>query len=236
MRSAARTSSFGLIGAGFGVAVLVSACGGSSGTAASATSPAASSVVATSAVPTSSVASPASPTMSMSMPATTEPPTTKAPTTQPRTISASPKLLATTKPPATTPPTTTPPTTTKPPTKPTTTRPTTRPTTVKPTTTSPRPTVTKPSVVTAVVTETEFSISLSRKSYAAGTVAFLVHNTGSTTHAFAVSGPGVDGSTDDLAPGSSATLTVTLAKGSYDLYCPIANHQAMGMDVHVTVS
>ncbi|MDX6230011.1 MAG: hypothetical protein QOI76_3401, partial [Frankiales bacterium] len=42
--------------------------------------------------------------------------------------------------------------------------------------------------------------------------------------------------TDDIAPGGTASLTVKLVKGSYDIYCPVGNHQAMGMDVHVTVS
>ena len=36
-------------------------------------------------------------------------------------------------------------------------------------------------------------------------------------------------------PGSSGALTVSLAAGSYDVYCPIANHQSLGMDVHITV-
>jgi plastocyanin len=86
------------------------------------------------------------------------------------------------------------------------------------------------------VTETEFSVSLSRSSFAPGTVLFVTHNTGTKTHALGVQGPGVDTTTDDIAPGGSATLTVTLVKGSYDLYCPVGNHKMLGMDVHVTVS
>jgi uncharacterized cupredoxin-like copper-binding protein len=56
------------------------------------------------------------------------------------------------------------------------------------------------------------------------------------THAFEISGPGVDSSTDDIAKGSSASLTVTLRAGTYEIFCPIADHKSLGMDVHATVS
>jgi plastocyanin len=84
--------------------------------------------------------------------------------------------------------------------------------------------------------ETEFSISLSRSSFAAGTYVFVVRNRGTTTHALGISGPGINTTTDDVAPGDSSSLTVTLRAGSYDVYCPVANHKMLGMDVHVTVA
>ena len=84
--------------------------------------------------------------------------------------------------------------------------------------------------------EVEYKISLSRSSYTAGTYVFVAHNQGTMTHALGITGPGVNASTDDLAAGASASLTVKLRKGSYDIYCPIADHQSLGMDVHITVS
>ena len=42
----------------------------------------------------------------------------------------------------------------------------------------------------------EFSIALSRSSYAAGTYVFVVHNRGTTTHALGISGPGINSTTD----------------------------------------
>jgi plastocyanin len=84
--------------------------------------------------------------------------------------------------------------------------------------------------------EVEFSIALSRSSYAAGSYVFVVHNRGTMTHALAISGPGVDASTDDIARGASASLTVTLRAGTYDIFCPIGDHKSLGMEVHVTVS
>lgn len=31
-------------------------------------------------------------------------------------------------------------------------------------------------------------------------------------------------------------MTVTLKAGSYEAYCPIGDHKAMGMDMHFTVT
>ena len=84
--------------------------------------------------------------------------------------------------------------------------------------------------------EVEYKISLSRTTFSPGQVTFVAENKGTMTHALGIRGPGVDTTTDDLAEGSSARLTVTLAKGSYDIYCPIADHQSLGMDIHITVS
>lgn len=91
------------------------------------------------------------------------------------------------------------------------------------------------STVTAV--ETEFTIALSRMSFTAGRYTFLDKNQGSVTHALVINGPGVAGrSTGDVQPGQTKSLTVTLRNGSYDVYCPVANHKMLGMDLHVTVT
>jgi uncharacterized cupredoxin-like copper-binding protein len=245
-----RIRSVTLIGGAFVVAGIVSACGGSSssaGTAAAATTVAATqpaeASAATSAVATAAVAAAiaaaavSSPAATSAVPTTAAPttaPTTKAPTTKAKPVvrlttkSASPTMTMTMSP-------TPKPTTTSP--KPATTSPKPTTTSPKPTTTSPKPTTTPPpSVVTVTAAETEFKIALSRTSFSAGTVVFIAENKGTATHALGISGPGVDRSTDDLAPGQSARLTVTLAKGTYDIYCPIGNHKMLGMDVHITVS
>jgi uncharacterized cupredoxin-like copper-binding protein len=65
----------------------------------------------------------------------------------------------------------------------------------------------------------------------------VVKNAGSITHALTIDGPGVsDETSGDVAPGASGKVTVTLTPGSYDVYCPVANHKSAGMDTHVTVS
>ncbi len=56
-------------------------------------------------------------------------------------------------------------------------------------------------------------------------------------HSLEIDGPGVADQRIPgvVAAGQSATLTVTLRGGSYDIYCPVGNHKAMGMDTHITV-
>ena len=90
---------------------------------------------------------------------------------------------------------------------------------------------------TVTATESEFSIALSTKTLKPGAYTFRVKNTGSVTHALTVNGPGVqDKSTGDISPGSSATVTVTLKTGSYEVYCPVGNHKMEGMDETVKVA
>ncbi|MFC9278643.1 hypothetical protein [Streptomyces collinus] len=54
--------------------------------------------------------------------------------------------------------------------------------------------------------------------------------------AISVDGPGVrDARTPDLRKGQKAALTVTLKKGTYDLYCPVDGHRQLGMEQHIHV-
>ena len=92
------------------------------------------------------------------------------------------------------------------------------------------------SATAVTATETEFHIALSSSSLKAGTYTFTVKNAGKITHALTVDGSGVDKSTGDISPGSSATLTVTLKAGKYDVFCPVGDHKAEGMDETVQVS
>jgi uncharacterized cupredoxin-like copper-binding protein len=86
---------------------------------------------------------------------------------------------------------------------------------------------------------TEFHIGLSQQTFSAGTYTFAVSNDGHATHALEITGPGLSNAeTTDLSPGQKANLKVTLQSGSYDFFCPVGNHKALGMnmDVSVTVS
>ncbi|MGW2491182.1 plastocyanin/azurin family copper-binding protein [Streptomyces sp. NPDC001606] len=86
------------------------------------------------------------------------------------------------------------------------------------------------------VTETEYALKLSRSSFTPGTYTFVSDNAGHITHALSIDGPGVeDAHTKTIAGGQHATLTVTLKKGTYDLYCPVDGHKQLGMDQHITV-
>ena len=65
---------------------------------------------------------------------------------------------------------------------------------------------------------------------AAGTYSFVVTNDGQTTHALEIDGNGVEEETDTLSPGDSGEVTVELAAGEYEHYCPIDGHRANGME------
>lgn len=82
-------------------------------------------------------------------------------------------------------------------------------------------------------TLTEWSVTLSQDSVPAGAIAFNVRNTGTATHRFEVEGNGEEWATEDLAPGGDITMSLNLAAGEYEVYCPIVaggvNHQERGM-------
>jgi uncharacterized cupredoxin-like copper-binding protein len=75
------------------------------------------------------------------------------------------------------------------------------------------------------VKATEFKFALSRKSGHHGTIIFKVVNKGHIQHDFKIAGK----NTAMLAPGKSATLKVTLRKGSYKYICTVPGHAAAGM-------
>jgi uncharacterized cupredoxin-like copper-binding protein len=93
------------------------------------------------------------------------------------------------------------------------------------------------SVHAVTVKESEYKLQLSTTKLGAGTYRFTARNVGKIPHALEIDGPGVSDmrTPGTIAPGSSKTLTVTLKKGSYEIYCPVPGHKAMGMDMHVTV-
>ena len=85
---------------------------------------------------------------------------------------------------------------------------------------------------TIAVQEKEFSIVLpAPKTLAAGSYTFVVKNVGKIPHNFAVEGGklAAPAKTPTIAPGQSAKLTVTLAQGTYQLYCTIPGHRGAGM-------
>jgi len=87
---------------------------------------------------------------------------------------------------------------------------------------------------TVTATETEFKIAVSSTSFKAGKVTFNVKNDGKIEHDLAIKG--MSAATKLIPPGGSATLTVTLKPGSYELYCSVPGHEAAGMKLNVTVS
>lgn len=86
------------------------------------------------------------------------------------------------------------------------------------------------------VKETEYHLALSQSGFKAGTYTFKAEDQGTVSHALAINGPGVSTQqTSTVSPGGSTDLTVTLQKGTYQLYCPIPGHRQLGMQTTIKV-
>jgi len=81
------------------------------------------------------------------------------------------------------------------------------------------------------VTEKEYSIAVKPSSLKAGKTTFVVSNKGKIPHALDISGPGLKSTVKvkEIAPGASRSVTVTLAGGTFKLWCPLPGHAALGM-------
>lgn len=86
------------------------------------------------------------------------------------------------------------------------------------------------------VSLTEFAIEMPTE-LPAGPTTFEITNVGTGEHNFEVEGQGIEEELpQNLAPGTSGTLTVDLAPGTYEVYCPVGNHEDMGMRLELTVT
>jgi hypothetical protein len=85
---------------------------------------------------------------------------------------------------------------------------------------------------------TEWKVELGSASVPAGTVNFQITNAGSIPHAFEVEGRGIEKETPVVQPGATTTLTLTLAPGRYEVYCPVGedSHKKLGMLAHLEVT
>jgi uncharacterized cupredoxin-like copper-binding protein len=88
-------------------------------------------------------------------------------------------------------------------------------------------------------TLSEWTIALSQSSFPQGTVSFEITNSGTEEHAFEIGGTAEEWKTAPIKPGESATLTLVMTPGTYDVYCPLASggeaHADRGMKVAITV-
>ncbi|MER8047080.1 plastocyanin/azurin family copper-binding protein [Streptomyces sp. NPDC094032] len=83
---------------------------------------------------------------------------------------------------------------------------------------------------------TDFHIALSPQPDKPGQYTFVAKNDGQHDHALEIEGGGAENRTKTLAPGDSATLTVTLKSGTtYQVYCPVDGHKDLGMKTQITV-
>jgi plastocyanin len=85
------------------------------------------------------------------------------------------------------------------------------------------------------VTATDFHFGPPALTAAAGTVTFTLTNNGQTSHALTIEGNGIEETSETIAPGGTTDLTVDLAEGEYEIYCPVDGHKDMGMVGTLTV-
>jgi len=85
------------------------------------------------------------------------------------------------------------------------------------------------------VTLTEMTVALDKTQISAGTITFVVQNTGHAPHDFAIKGGGVNQKTPRLEPGQSVTLAVDLSAGTYQYECTVPGHAMVGMRGTLTV-
>jgi uncharacterized cupredoxin-like copper-binding protein len=86
------------------------------------------------------------------------------------------------------------------------------------------------------VTEREWSISTSAFTVAPGTYTVEVANHGKMSHNLNIKGPGVSNwRTATLPPGTTTRYAVNLQPGTYQLWCSIDHHRALGMEMDLDV-
>jgi uncharacterized cupredoxin-like copper-binding protein len=106
------------------------------------------------------------------------------------------------------------------------------------------------------VTEQDFSISVSPSSAAAGDISFTITNNGPTTHEFVIIASDEDPASlevgddetvsedsldivdeqEEIAPGTTSTLSTNLEAGSYIFICNLPTHYEQGMHTGFTVT
>jgi plastocyanin len=85
------------------------------------------------------------------------------------------------------------------------------------------------------VTATDFHFGPPALTAEAGTVTFKLTNNGSASHALTIEGNGIEETSSTIGAGDSTELTVDLAEGEYEIYCPVDGHKDMGMVGTLTV-
>jgi plastocyanin len=89
---------------------------------------------------------------------------------------------------------------------------------------------------TVQVSLTEFEIDMP-DSIPAGPTTFEITNNGTVEHNFEVEGQDVEEELEtNLQPGETGTLELDLAPGTYEIYCPVDDHEGQGMSLTLTVT
>jgi uncharacterized cupredoxin-like copper-binding protein len=82
---------------------------------------------------------------------------------------------------------------------------------------------------TVNVNITEMSFAFDPMPTQAGEITFVVYNNGVIEHNFVVQGNGIESGTKMIPPGSSQSITLDLAPGTYSFVCGVFGHAIAGM-------
>ncbi len=87
------------------------------------------------------------------------------------------------------------------------------------------------------VIEEEFSITLDRETFEAGTYTFQVDNHGGAPHSLMIEGDGIETASSVLInAGEMDQVIVDLPAGTYELWCSVGQHRSAGMSLTITVT
>lgn len=90
---------------------------------------------------------------------------------------------------------------------------------------------------TVEVAGTEFKFELPDERVSPGDYTFALENTGQVEHNLVFDGPGLkEKGTPVIDPGRTASVDVSLAAGTYKLYCSVPGHADAGMMLELEVS
>jgi uncharacterized cupredoxin-like copper-binding protein len=92
------------------------------------------------------------------------------------------------------------------------------------------------SATKVTVEESEFTLKLSTTTFHPGKYTFEAKNVGKAPHAIEIEGPGLsEAKSATITGGGTTSITVTLQKGKYELYCPVGHHKDKGMKTDIIV-
>ncbi len=93
-------------------------------------------------------------------------------------------------------------------------------------------------VAPTVIHVRDFTLDPASVTATGGSISLAVTNDGPTIHNVTIrDGSGtIVGGTKDLQPGTSETLSMKLAPGSYVLFCSLPGHESLGIKGTLTVS
>lgn len=89
---------------------------------------------------------------------------------------------------------------------------------------------------TVLVMLNDNSLAVREQTIPPGPAVLTIENAGTQVHSLHIEGPGIQRAADDTIPAAgSGNLEVTFQRGTYTLYCPIADHRQKGEEITIQI-